>query len=262
LRAAAALARLDQALAAGLGMAVKNAVVLLDQLREAGIAVEVTHRAKRRLSSARRARGPPAPARARPGRAVRGGGRRGPLHAPGSGRGGGAADRAGRARDAGTPDPSLSRLAEWAGMAAWLVRLRACLLLPEHDPEAQAARDGADALRRDLARRAAVQETAGWLDARPHLGRDVFACGVAAAGAREAAEHAAGLAPPATGPNPALLFRSAAASTFVAILELTRQGRITLAQDGTFGTVTVQACCVRLSGLMPRPRSSPQPAVP
>ena len=36
-------------LASGLGMAVKNATVLLDGLAEAGVAVEVTHRAKRRL---------------------------------------------------------------------------------------------------------------------------------------------------------------------------------------------------------------------
>jgi hypothetical protein len=36
-------------LAAGLGMAVKNAAALLDDFHRAGIAVEVTHRAKRRL---------------------------------------------------------------------------------------------------------------------------------------------------------------------------------------------------------------------
>ena len=37
-------------LAAGLGIAVKNAIGLLDSLVAAGLAVEVTHRAKRRLS--------------------------------------------------------------------------------------------------------------------------------------------------------------------------------------------------------------------
>ena len=36
-------------LAAGLGVAVKNAARLLDELRAAGVAVEVTHRSKRRL---------------------------------------------------------------------------------------------------------------------------------------------------------------------------------------------------------------------
>lgn len=36
-------------LALGLGMAVKNATVLLDGLADAGVAVEVTHRSKRRL---------------------------------------------------------------------------------------------------------------------------------------------------------------------------------------------------------------------
>ena len=36
-------------LAAGLGMAVKNAAALLEQFQKAGIVVEVTHRSKRRL---------------------------------------------------------------------------------------------------------------------------------------------------------------------------------------------------------------------
>ncbi len=36
-------------LAAGLGMAVKNAAELLEEFRRAGIAVEITHRSKRRL---------------------------------------------------------------------------------------------------------------------------------------------------------------------------------------------------------------------
>ena len=43
-------------LAAGLGMAVKNAAALLEQFQKAGIVVEVTHRSKRRLLRPRRAR--------------------------------------------------------------------------------------------------------------------------------------------------------------------------------------------------------------
>ena len=49
---------------------------------------------------------------------------------------------------------------------------------------------------------------------------------------------AAGLAP-GTVPDPALLCRSAVASTLVAGLELARQGQITLAQDEAFGGITV-----------------------
>ena len=46
---AGALDRVEGALAAGLGMAVKNATLLLDDFCAAGIAIEVTHRSKRRL---------------------------------------------------------------------------------------------------------------------------------------------------------------------------------------------------------------------
>ena len=45
----AATPLLSTSLAAGLGMAVKNATQLLDDFCAAGIAVEVTHRSKRRL---------------------------------------------------------------------------------------------------------------------------------------------------------------------------------------------------------------------
>ena len=53
-----------------------------------------------------------------------------------------------------------------------------------------------------------------------------------------AALEAAGLARDPV-PDPALLDRSAAASTLVAALELARQGRVTLAQDESFGAITV-----------------------
>ena len=75
------------------------------------------------------------------------------------------------------PVPSLQRLADWVVMAAWLAWLRSRLLLPEDDPEARAARDEAEALRRRLADRARVRDAVAWLDARPQLGCHVFACG-------------------------------------------------------------------------------------
>ena len=85
----------------------------------------------------------------------------------------------------------LQRLAEWIGMAAWLAWLRSRLLLPEHDPEARAARAEAEVFRRGLAQRAAVREAADWLDAQVQLGRDVFMGGAAPGGAQDDAERAA-----------------------------------------------------------------------
>jgi segregation and condensation protein A len=71
----------------------------------------------------------------------------------------------------------LSRLAEWTIMAAWLLALRARLLLPAGAAEsAEAEREAAD-LRRRLADRVAAQRLADWLEQRPQLGREVFARG-------------------------------------------------------------------------------------
>jgi segregation and condensation protein A len=66
---------------------------------------------------------------------------------------------------------------EWVVMAAWLVQLRSLLLLPADAPRHLTARDEADRFRERLARLAAIQALAAWLDARPHLGRDVFVQG-------------------------------------------------------------------------------------
>ena len=204
--------------------------------------------------------------------------------------------------------PPVQRLGEWLVMAAWLVWLRSRLLLPADDPEAQAARAEAEALRRGLADRTRVRNAVAWLDAQPQLGRDVFARGRAGSSGTERAIDlpallrtyarlmgpppapetmkaycprpprlwrvpdalarivrllpkrlgaaasessslwsflpdtatlaATGLAP-GTVPDPALLCRSAVASTLVAGLELARQGQITLAQDEAFGGITV-----------------------
>ena len=70
---------------------------------------------------------------------------------------------------------SLSRLAEWHIMAAWLTLLRTRLLLPEQpDDTAQAEAAG---LRQRLADRDAARRLADWLEQRPQLGREVFARG-------------------------------------------------------------------------------------
>ena len=59
-------------------------------------------------------------------------------------------------------------------MAAWLVQLRSCLLLPADVPEQQKAAAEADQLRHRLVDLHAMQVLARWLDDRPQLGRDVF----------------------------------------------------------------------------------------
>ena len=70
-------------------------------------------------------------------------------------------------------------------MAATLALLRSRLLLPPDGPEARAAQDEAEAMRRLLLERAALRHAAEWLDRQPQLGRDVFARGgVADAAAR------------------------------------------------------------------------------
>jgi segregation and condensation protein A len=71
----------------------------------------------------------------------------------------------------------LGRWGVWLVMAASLALLRSRLLLPGDTPEARAAEDEAEALRRRLVSRAQVRAAADWLERRPQLGRDVFGCG-------------------------------------------------------------------------------------
>jgi segregation and condensation protein A len=69
----------------------------------------------------------------------------------------------------------LGQKGDWVVMAAWLVQLRARLLLPA-DPAAQ--QDAATEVGQLRDRLVALRETqalAGWLERRPQLGRDVFA---------------------------------------------------------------------------------------
>ena len=71
----------------------------------------------------------------------------------------------------------LGRWGGWLVMAATLAFLRSRLLLPGDSPEAKAAEDEAEALRRRLVSRAQVRAAADWLERRPQLGRDVFGRG-------------------------------------------------------------------------------------
>ncbi|WP_376093956.1 segregation/condensation protein A [Roseomonas sp. CCTCC AB2023176] len=84
----------------------------------------------------------------------------------------------------GRGDVPLSRLGDWLVAAANLALLRSRLLLPEDSREGREARLEAEALRRQLADRAAVAALADWLGNRRQLGRQVFA--------RGAPEHAQG----------------------------------------------------------------------
>ncbi len=71
----------------------------------------------------------------------------------------------------------LALQADWLVMAAWLVQLRSRLLLPANTAAQDAAGREAAQLRRNLVKLGAVRAAARWLDARPQLGRDVFARG-------------------------------------------------------------------------------------
>lgn len=71
----------------------------------------------------------------------------------------------------------LGQKGDWVVMVAWLLQLRSLLLLPADAPEQQAATEQAAQLRGQLTALAQAQVLAGWLNARPQLGQDVFARG-------------------------------------------------------------------------------------
>jgi segregation and condensation protein A len=79
-----------------------------------------------------------------------------------------------RQAPAATP---LAQKGDWVVMAAWLVQLRALLLLPADAPAQQNAVVEADQLRDRLVALQEAQALALWLEQRPQLGRDVFARG-------------------------------------------------------------------------------------
>ncbi len=202
----------------------------------------------------------------------------------------------------------LSRWGEWLVMAATLALLRSRLLLPPDAPEARAALDEAEAMRRRMLERAASRQAAEWLDRRLQLGRDVFARGGVAAGAASRARTTditdlfraclvALLVPeqvdayqlrfrrlwrvpdamariirllavrpdggvlasflPAVdgaGEEGQLRCRAAVASTFLAGLELSREGTISFEQENPFGDVFICAG-IDQRAAMARPRS-------
>jgi len=196
----------------------------------------------------------------------------------------------------------LGQQGDWVVMAAWLVQLRARLLLPADAPGQQEAAAEADAFRGRLAALDDIQVLAQWLERRPQLGHDVFARGqpeifghaVAAGQVIDVVEflwaslalfddettvdttevyRARPFAPyqvaeardrilrrlagmPGGGPleqflpdQPAnssdpwrpLRRRSGWASTFIASLELAKQGDVALAQEGPWTVIGVQA---------------------
>jgi segregation and condensation protein A len=71
----------------------------------------------------------------------------------------------------------LGQKVDWVVMAAWLVQLRARLLLPVDAAAQQEAAVEADALRGRLVALEDMQALAGWLERRPQLGHDVFGRG-------------------------------------------------------------------------------------
>lgn len=75
----------------------------------------------------------------------------------------------------------LARWGDWLVMAATLALLRSRLMLPKDAPDARAAQEEAEALRRHLLEREALRRAAAWLDGRVQLGRDAFGKGASAA---------------------------------------------------------------------------------
>ena len=71
----------------------------------------------------------------------------------------------------------LGQKGDWVVMAAWLVQLRARLLLPADAPAGQEAAAEANVFRDRLVALEEIQALAGWLERRPQLGRDVFGRG-------------------------------------------------------------------------------------
>ncbi len=72
----------------------------------------------------------------------------------------------------------LELAADWLVMAAWLAWLKSRLLLPPDDELAMEGEEAAELLQERLMELACMGELARWLEARPRLGRDVFARGL------------------------------------------------------------------------------------
>jgi segregation and condensation protein A len=194
----------------------------------------------------------------------------------------------------------LGQKADWVVMAAWLVQLRARLLLPTDAPVQQEAAAEAEQLRTRLGALQAMRALAGWLEQQPQLGQDVargrpeiFGVSVEASQALDVVEFLwaslalfddAGVAEtttvyrpvrpalhtatqarkrilqrledapdgarldqllpdepavPEAEPPSAVRQRSAWSSTFIASLELARQGEVVLGQEQDFQPIHV-----------------------
>jgi segregation and condensation protein A len=72
----------------------------------------------------------------------------------------------------------LELAADWLVMAAWLAWLKSRLLVPEDDGEAEEGEVAAEILAERLRALETIRSAAGWLNARPILGIDLFARGV------------------------------------------------------------------------------------
>jgi segregation and condensation protein A len=73
----------------------------------------------------------------------------------------------------------LELAADWLVMAAWLTWLKSRLLLPDDPAAAEEGEDASGLLQERLAELARIGGAVAWLQARPLLGRDVFARGAA-----------------------------------------------------------------------------------
>jgi len=71
----------------------------------------------------------------------------------------------------------LELAADWLVMAAWLAWLKSRLLLPDDEKAAEEGEEAAGLLAERLQELARIAQAAQWLQARPQLGRDVWARG-------------------------------------------------------------------------------------
>jgi segregation and condensation protein A len=159
---------------------------------------------------------------------------------------------------------NLEIAADYLVMAAWLTYLKSRLLLPcaEDDEEGLSSEELADSLRFQLLCLEAMRTAGDSLMARPRLGVDTFTCGMPesiehtslriASTKLFAVDEAVNRLRRMVGHMPnwqtlisflpsnlrgGLLNRSALASTFVASLELVKEGHIELRQDSAFGPI-------------------------
>ena len=157
--------------------------------------------------------------------------------------------------------PSLGEKGNWVVMACWLLLLRSRLLLAGDAPAQQEAEETTDELRSRLLDLQAAQALASWLERRRQLGRDVFARGQPELlGTSVSQQHqvdvieflwaSMALFTDSTeeAETPAALRRRAGwTSTFLASLELAKQGDVALDQEGLFGPIHVQRASIRFA---------------